>query len=121
MFRTQLNKMTQQPHERFEILVLFLLSCLVDLIAKTLDPDVAIMHIAESSLHSRHTFRISCKRTPPALLKQLYRVTQPFRCNTHLVQSLDFKGAKQSITQFFQLFQTIENYRSRHLAKTDWQ
>src|SRR6185369_13670809 len=75
MLRAQLNKMTQQPHEGFEILSLFLFSYLVDLVAETLDPDVAIMNVAQNSLQLGRTFSVGRYRSSPALLKQLDRVS----------------------------------------------
>jgi hypothetical protein len=55
----------------------------------------------------------------PALLKQLDRVSQTLCGNPHLVESFDFEWPEQSITQLFQLFQAVENYRARHFAETD--
>src|ERR1044071_7679085 len=109
MLRAQLNKMTEQPHERLEILVLVLFSCFVDLIAETLDPDVAIMNVTERRLHLRCAFSECRNRSSPALLEQLDRITQSLRRDTHLVKCFDFERPKQSVTQLFQLLQTVEN------------
>src|ERR1044071_1872608 len=112
MLRTQLNKITQQPHDRFEIISLFLFSQFINLVAETLDPDVAIVNVAERSLQLSRTLCVSRNWSTPALLKQLDRVSQTLRGNPHLVESLNFEWPEQSIAEFFQLFQTVENYRA---------
>src|SRR6185503_5654086 len=109
MLRAQLNKMTQQPHEGFEILGLFLFSNLVNLVAETLDPNVAIVNIAERGLQLSRALSVSRYRSSPALLKQLDRVSQPLRGNTHLVESFDFGRPEQSTAEFLQLLQPVEN------------
>src|ERR1041385_2381790 len=103
VLRPQLKEVTQQPDERRELLGVFLISGFADLSTETLDPNVAIVKIAERGLHSRRALGVGRDGPSPALLEKLDRVTQTLSSNAHLVKRLDFERSKHAIAQLLQL------------------
>src|SRR6185503_10989281 len=89
MLGADLYEVTQQPDKRRNLIVLFFLARPVDVFTKILDPDVAVMDIAECGLYPRRILRQGLERSPPTLLKELQRVAQTFRGDAHVVQRLD--------------------------------
>jgi hypothetical protein len=61
VFGAQFHEMTQQPDQAIELRVLFLLACFVDLFADAVDPDVAIVQIAERFLHRGDLLRVTAE------------------------------------------------------------
>ena len=59
VFRAQLDKMTQQPHQSRYLIVLLVLSRVDDVFAQTLDPNVAVVQIAERALYTCDAFCIT--------------------------------------------------------------
>src|SRR5215213_7404940 len=119
VFIAKFSKITQQPHKRSDLLVLFVLSGCVDLLAETLDPHVAVVNVTERSLNSSSAFRVRSDRTSPALLKKFYCITQALRSDAHFVKRLDVERSEQPITKPFQFFQAILNDGAGHLSERD--
>src|ERR1041385_5871907 len=115
----QLDEVTQQPHQSRELILLLVSSRVDDVLAQTLNPNVAIVQIAERGLNARDPFRIARNRSAPALLKEFDRITQSFRGDAHVVQRLDLERIEQTIAQRFKLFQPVQNDLLRHCQKRD--
>jgi hypothetical protein len=85
----QLDEMTEQPDERRDLLFLLLLARAIYVFAQALNPDITVVQIAERRLDASRAPRKNRERTPPAFLKQLYRVTKSLHRDAHVVQRLD--------------------------------